>query len=63
MHKWKCQADANIKAKAKEKGTKHNKWAANQQNGMCAQPRLRSAWASAHSDQSLPCLHEESLGP
>ena len=31
------------------------KWAAswqNQQNGMCAQRRLRSAWASAQSDQS-----------
>ena len=35
----------------------------NQQNGMCAQPRLRSALASAQSDQSLCCLHEESLGP
>ena len=33
----------------------HN-WAAswqNQQNGMCAQRRLRSVWASAQSDQSL----------
>ena len=33
-------------------------WAAswqNQQNGMCAQRRLRSAWASAQSDQSLRC--------
>ena len=42
------------------------KWAAawqNQQSGMCAQPRLRSAWASAQSDQSLRCPHEESLGP
>ena len=46
------------------------KWAAswkNQQNGMCAQRRLRSAWASAQSesaqsDQSLRCLHEEKLG-
>ena len=31
-------------------------WAAtwqNQQNDMCAQRRLRSAWASAQSDQSL----------
>ena len=35
----------------------------NQQNGMCAQRRLRSAWASAQSDQSLRCPHEESLGP
>ena len=39
-------------------------WAAswqNKQNGMCAQRRLRSA--SAQSDQSLCCPHEESLGP
>ena len=35
----------------------------NQQNGMCAQRSLRSAWASAQSDQSLRCPHEESLGP
>ena len=37
-------------------------WAAswqNQQNGMCAQRRLRSAWTSAQSDQSLRCPHEE----
>ena len=33
-----------------------NKW-------VCAQWRLRSAWASAQSDQSLRCPHEESLGP
>ena len=33
----------------------HHIWATswqNQQNGMCAQRRLRSAWASAQSDQS-----------
>ena len=30
---------------------------------MCAQPRLRSAWAFAQSDQSLLCPHEETLGP
>ena len=35
----------------------------NQQNGMCAQWRLRSAWASAQSDQSLRCPHEESWDP
>ena len=35
----------------------------NQQNGMCAQRRLRSAWASAQSDQSLRCPYEESLDP
>ena len=27
----------------------------NQQNDMCAQRRLRSAWVSAQSDQSLRC--------
>ena len=27
----------------------------NQQNDLCAQQRLRSAWASAQSDQSLRC--------
>ena len=31
----------------------------NQQNHLCAQRRLRSAWASAQSDQNLRCLHEE----
>ena len=42
------------------------KWAAarqNQQNDLWAQQRLRSAWASAQSDQSLCCPHEETLGP
>ena len=28
---------------------------------VCAQRRLRSAWASAQSDQSLRCPHEETL--
>ena len=32
--------------------TKPTKW-------LCAQRRLRSAWASAQSDQSLRCSHEE----
>ena len=36
--------------------TKSTKW-------LCAQQRLRSAWASAQSNQSLRCPHEESLGP
>ena len=36
--------------------TKLTKW-------LCAQQRLRSAWASAQSDQSLHCPQEESLGP
>ena len=30
---------------------------------MCAQRRLRSACASAQSDRSLRCPHEETLGP
>ena len=30
---------------------------------LCAQQRLRTAWASAQSDQSLRCPHEETLGP
>ena len=37
-----------------------NNWAAswqNQQNGMCTQRRIRSAWASDQSDQSLRCPH------
>ena len=34
--------------------TKPTKW-------VCAQRRLRSAWTSAQSDQSLRCPHEESL--
>ena len=41
-----------------------NIWAAswqNQQNDLCTQQRLRSAWASAKSDQSLRCPHEERL--
>ena len=36
--------------------TKPAKW-------LCAQRRLRSAWASAQSDQSLRGPHEEALGP
>ena len=36
--------------------TKPTKW-------LCAQRRLRPAWASTQSDQSLRCPHEESLGP
>ena len=30
---------------------------------LCTQRRLRSAWASAQSDQSLRCPHEERLEP
>ena len=37
---------------------KETKWASwqNQQNGMCTQQRLRSAWASAQFDQGLQSL-------
>ena len=35
----------------------------NQQNNLCTQRRLRPAWASAQSDQSLCCSHKEALGP
>ena len=41
-------------------------WAAgwqNQQNDLCAHRRLRSAWASAQSDQSLYCPHEDTWSP
>ena len=34
-----------------------------QQNDMCTQQRLRSAWAAAQSDQIFHCPHEETLGP
>ena len=34
----------------------------NQQNDLCAERRLRSAWAYAQSDQSLRCPHEDTLG-
>ena len=43
-----------------------NMWATawqSQQNDLCAQRRLRSAWASAQSDHRLGCPHEEALGP
>ena len=35
----------------------------NQQNDLCAQRRVRSAWTSAQSDQRLRSPHEERLGP
>ena len=48
--------DKSIKVNMSRDMTKPTKW-------LCAQWRLRSAWASAQSDQSLRCPHEESLGP
>ena len=50
---------------ANKQNKKHN-WAAtwqNKQSDLCAQRRLRSAWASVQSDQSLRCTHEVTLGP
>ena len=44
----------------------YNNWAAswqNQQNDLCLQRRLRLAWASAQSHQSLRWPHEETFGP
>ena len=38
----------------------YRKWQ-NQQNDLCTQRRLRSACASAQSDQSLHCPHEKTL--
>ena len=35
----------------------------NQQNDLCTQQRLSSAWASTKSDHSLHCLHEKAFGP
>ena len=35
----------------------------NKENDLHAQQRLRSAWASAQSVQSLHCPHDETLGP
>ena len=44
----------------------YKNWAAawqNQQNDMCVQRRLRTAWASAQSDQSMHCPPEAKLVP
>ena len=46
--------------------TKIVKWAnlwQNQQTDMGTQRKHRAAWASAQSDQSLRCPHEETLSP
>ena len=47
----------------KKERKKERKKQTNKQNGMCAQRRLRSAWAAGQSDQCFRCPHEESLGP
>ena len=74
-HMWKVpfsrglahfRCHSNIKQVRDTKEAFSVKWATpgqNQQNGLCTQRRLRSAWAFAQSHQSLRCPHEESLGP
>ena len=42
-----------------DKKKNKEKWQ-NQQNDLCTQRRLRSAWAFAQSDQSFRCPHDES---
>ena len=51
-----CSWSSLIRVYMSRNMTKPTKW-------LCAQQRLRSAWASAQFDQSLCCPHEESLGP
>ena len=70
MHNWHPLNENGLaQIERTEESTKHkrvNIWTTawqNQQNDMCAQRRLRSAWAFVQSDQSLLCAHEESLGP
>ena len=56
MFVYTCILDIWVRVYMSRDMTKPTKW-------LCAQRRLRSAWASAQSDQSLRCSHEESLGP
>ena len=56
MFVYTCILDIWVRVYMSRDMTKATKW-------LCAQRRLRSAWASAQSDQSLRCPHEESLGP
>ena len=56
-----CHSLRNI-LKSAEKKIWATSWQ-NQQNSLCAQWRLRSAKASAQSDQSLRCPYEETLVP
>ena len=50
------------KASQKSKNKRATSWQ-KQQNGMCAQRRLRSAWASTQSDQSSLCAQWVTKGP
>ena len=57
MFVYTCTLDIWVRVYMSRDMTKPAKW-------LCAQRRLRSAWASAQSDQSLRCCpHEEALGP
>ena len=56
MFVYTCILDIWVRMYMSRDMTKLAKW-------LCAQRRLRSAWASAQSDQSLRCPHEEALGP
>ena len=56
MFVYTCILDIWVRVYMSRDMTKPTKW-------LCAQRRLRSAWASAQSDQSLRCPHEEALGP
>ena len=56
MFVYTCTLDIWVQVYIYPRHNKTNKW-------LRAQRRLRSAWASAQSDQSLRCPHEEALGP
>ena len=58
----KLKVYGHLQAKGEERAGKSIQ-SQNQQNDLRAQRRLGSAWASAQSDQSLRCPHEETLGP
>ena len=53
FHRFICMKSHNAKKKKKKKKSVHS--------DMCAQRRLQSACASPQSDQSLRCLHDETL--
>ena len=56
MFVYTCILDIWVRVYMSRDMTKPTKW-------LCAQQRLRSAWAFAQSDQSLRCPHEEALVP
>ena len=53
---WPTVDSTSLTTHLRHNMTKPTKW-------VCGPQRLRSAWASTQSDQSLRCPHEESLGP